>query len=131
MQMNIGSSQHIKGFPKKLKVKANWGYIVDEVTLPSRYCRDKYLRYGMQKKFLQSLLPNCLCYLKQQPFWQLSAIFVCRWVFDKDVLFVAFDVSGAKLKTKHCLNLNWRPNIFILDVVFTLISTFVIYISNS
>lgn len=56
MQMRIGSSECTKGFPKILKVKANWVHIVDEVTLPFGIV--SIFTYSMQKMFLQTLLLN-------------------------------------------------------------------------
>lgn len=101
----------IKGFPKNLKVKANWGHIVDAVTLPPHYCSHKYLRYGMQKKFLRTTATELSLLFKTTT---LLAAFgrLCLWsAIDKDVLFVAFAVSGAKCKIISCLTLNLEASV--------------------
>lgn len=55
MQMNIAnSSLFMEGFPKnRKKIESESQLGAHCVTLPLVYCKDKYLRCYMQKRFLQ------------------------------------------------------------------------------
>lgn len=55
MQMNIAnSSLFMEGFPKnRKKIESESQLGAQCVTLPLAYCKDKYLRCNMQKRFLQ------------------------------------------------------------------------------